>query len=63
MVPAGEASMTVISVLALVFTIIPILYWGIRLAWWLTRVAYISLLILIHVAGRTWRGFNDQARL
>jgi hypothetical protein len=44
-----------ISVLAFVFIIIPILYWGIRLAWWLTRVTYISVLILIYLAGRAWR--------
>ena len=42
--------------LGFVFIIIPILYWGIRLAWWLIRVAFISLLILIYLAGRAWRG-------
>jgi hypothetical protein len=40
-------AMTIISVLVFVFIIIPALYWWIRLAWWLMRVAYISLLILI----------------
>jgi hypothetical protein len=49
-------AITIISVLVFVFIITPILYWGIRLAWWLSRVAYISLLILMHLAGRTWRG-------
>ena len=48
--------MTIISVLVFVFIIIPILYWGIRLVWWLIRVAFISLLILIYLAGRAWRG-------
>jgi len=48
--------MTIISVLVFVFIIIPILYWGIRLAWWLIRVAFNSLLILIYLAGRAWRG-------
>jgi len=33
-----------------------ILYWGVRLTWWLLRVAFISTLILIHLAGRAWRG-------
>jgi hypothetical protein len=49
-------AMTIISVLFFVFIVVPILYWGVRLAWWLTRVAYISALILIHLAGRAWRG-------
>jgi hypothetical protein len=39
---------------------IPILcwlaYWGVRLTWWLFRVALLSTLILIHLAGRAWRG-------
>jgi hypothetical protein len=35
--------MNIISVLVFVFIVIPILYWSIRLAWWLTRVAYICL--------------------
>ena len=47
--------MNIISVLVFVFMVIPILYWWIRLAWWLIRVAYISLLILIDLAGRAWR--------
>jgi hypothetical protein len=42
--------MTATSVLVFVFIVVPILYWGARLAWWLIRVAYISLLILIHLA-------------
>jgi hypothetical protein len=42
--------MTTTSVLVFVFIIIPALFWWIRLAWWLIRVAYISLLILIHLA-------------
>ena len=33
-----------------------ILYWGVRLTSWLFRVAFISTLILIHLAGRAWRG-------
>jgi len=52
-------AITIMSVLAFVFIIIPILYWGIRLAWWLTRVAFISLLILIYLANRAWRREMD----
>jgi len=51
--------MTVTSVLVFVFIVVPILYWGARLAWWLIRVAYTSVLILIYVAGRAWRGEQD----
>jgi hypothetical protein len=29
------------------------------LAWWLTRVAFISLLILIYLANRAWRREMD----
>jgi hypothetical protein len=56
---AAVHAITIISVLAFVFIIIPILYWGIRLAWWLTRVAFISLLILIYLANRAWRREMD----
>jgi hypothetical protein len=46
-------------VLVYVF-IVPILvwvvYWGVRLVWWIFRVVLFSALILINLAGRSWRG-------
>jgi hypothetical protein len=42
------------------FLVIPILCWvvysGVRLAWWLFRVALFSVLMLISLAGQAWRG-------
>jgi hypothetical protein len=49
----------VFRVLVYVF-IVPILvwvvYWGVRLVWWIFRVVLFSALILINLAGRSWRG-------
>jgi hypothetical protein len=46
----------IFAILVFVFIVIPILYWGLRLAWWLFRVALVSVLMLITLAGQAWRG-------
>ena len=46
----------IVTVLVFLFIVIPILDWGLRLVLWLVSIALFSVLGLISLAGRAWRG-------